>query len=115
MRPSSRSSPSLSSNEADLGLRKRVRKEADRKSFHLAVEAIACNLAAIPLLDPERPLAVPRSSGVMWAKGRYRNPVYGQHFLDALDLMARPKVGLIAELTRGYRFAADKQQDNALH
>ena len=104
----------LEHNEADLGLRKRVRKEADRKTFHLAVEAIACNLAAIPLLDPERPLAVPRSSGVTWAKGRYRNPVYGQHFLDALDLMARPKVGLIAELRRGYRFAADKKQPSSV-
>lgn len=104
----------LEQHEADLGLRRRVRKEADRKSFHLAVEAIACNLAAIPLLDPERPLAVPRSSGVMWAKGRYRNPVYGQHFLDVLDLMARPEVELIAELRRGYRFAADKKQPSSI-
>jgi hypothetical protein len=46
----------------------------------------------------------------MWAKGRYSNPVYGQHFLDALDLMARPEVGLVKSLTLGYRFAAGKKQ-----
>ena len=101
----------LEDREADLRLRKRARKEADRRSFRLAVEAIACNLAVMTLIDPDRPLAVPRSSGVMWAKGRYRNPVYGSHFLDALDLMARPEVGLIEVLTRGYKFkGGDKRQ-----
>jgi hypothetical protein len=101
----------LEGREAALSLRKRARKEADRRSFRLAVEAIACNLAAMTLTDPNRPLAVPRSNGVMWAKGRYRNPVYGSHFLDALDLMARPDVGLIVVLTRGYRFkGGDKRQ-----
>ena len=104
----------LERREADLGLRQRARKAADRKSLHLAIEAIACNLAILPLLDPSRPLAVPRSSGVMWAKGRYRNPVYGQHFLDALDLMANPKVGLIYELRRGYRFTAANKQPSTV-
>jgi hypothetical protein len=100
----------LELREAGLGLRKRARKEADRKSFGLAIEAIACNLALLRLTDPGRPLAVPRSSGVMWAKGRYGNPVYGSHFLDAVDLMAHQKVGLVASLTRGYRFAGGKKQ-----
>jgi hypothetical protein len=100
----------LELREAGLGLRKRARKEADRKSLGIAVEAIACNLAVLRLTDPGRPLAVPRSSSVMWAKGRYSNPVYGQHFLDALDLSARPEVGLVKSLTRGYRFAGGKKQ-----
>jgi hypothetical protein len=101
----------LEQREADLKLRKRARREADRRSFRLAVEAIACNLAVMTLTDPERALAVPRSSGVMWAKGRCRNPVYGQHFLDALDLMARPEVRLIEVLTLGYKFkGGDKRQ-----
>lgn len=95
----------LELREAELGFRQRGRKDADRKSFRVAVEAIACNLGALRLMDPDRPLAVPRSSGVMWAKGRYSNPVYGKHFLDALDLMAQPQVDLIDVLTRGYRFA----------
>jgi hypothetical protein len=99
----------LELREAGLGLRKRARREADRKSFGLAVEAIACNLAVLRLTDPSRPLAVPRSSGVMWARCRYSNPVYGQHFVDALDLMAHPKVGLVEVLTSGYRFAGKKQ------
>src|ERR1700761_2740121 len=101
----------LEGREADLTLRKRARKEADRRSFRLAVEAIACNPAAMRMVDPERPLEVPRSSGVMWAKGRYRNPVYGSHLLDSLDLMARPEVCLIEVLTRGYKFKrGDKRQ-----
>src|ERR1700693_199004 len=100
----------LELREAGLGLRKRARKEADRKSFGLAIEAIACNLALLRLTALGRPLAVPRSSGVMWAKGRYGNPVYGSHFLDAVDLMAHQKVGLVASLTRGYRFAGGKKQ-----
>jgi len=66
----------LELRQAGLGLRKRARREADGKSFGLAVEAIACNLAVLRLTDPGRPLAV-HSSGVMWAKGRYSNPVYG--------------------------------------
>src|ERR1700693_96346 len=85
----------LELREAGLGLRKRARREDDRRSFGLAGEALGCNLAVLRLADPRRPLAIPRSSGVMWARGRYSNPVYGQHFLDALDLMARPEVGLI--------------------
>jgi hypothetical protein len=45
----------LELREAGLGVRKRARREADRKSFGLAVEAIACNLAVLRLTDPGRP------------------------------------------------------------
>lgn len=100
----------LEQREDALSIRQRARKEADRAKFHLAIEAIACNLAGPALKDPLRMLAVPRRNGVMWAQGRYSNPVYGQHFLDALTLMANPEVSLIEEGARGYRFAnGDKQ------
>jgi hypothetical protein len=101
----------LEVRERALGLRKRARKDADRPHFRLAVEAIVCNLVALRLLRKDRSLAVPRQAKMMWRNWRYRNPVYGQHFLDALDLMERPEIGLIAVVTRGYRFPnGDKQQ-----
>jgi hypothetical protein len=37
----------------------------------------------------------------MWGGGRYSNPVYGQHFLDIIDLLTRLK--LIRQVARGYR------------
>jgi hypothetical protein len=37
--------PYLERREADLKLRERARREADRRSFHLAIEAIACSHA----------------------------------------------------------------------
>ena len=100
----------LERREHALGLRKRVRKDHDRQLFRLTVEAIVCNLGALRLLSKDRALAVPRQAKTMWRKWRYRNPVYGQHFLDAIDLMALASVGLIVVLTRGYRFPnGDKQ------
>ena len=41
----------------------------------------------------------------MYGHKRYRSPVYGQHFLDALDLMLHPRIGLIEQVGRGYHFA----------
>jgi hypothetical protein len=100
----------LEQSEADLGLRQRARKEKDRRSFCLAVECLVCNLLGLALLTGSATsttaLAVPRSSGSMWARGRYASPVYGQHFLDALNLMARPEVGMVEGVTHGYRFAS---------
>jgi hypothetical protein len=40
----------LEQREAALWLRKRARRVIDRRSFHLAVECIACNLAALTLM-----------------------------------------------------------------
>jgi len=108
--PSSLSSHSLSSAKP-ISLFDRGRgKDADRRNFHLAIEAIACNLAGLALTGLDWPLAVPRSSGVMWSKGRYNVPAYGQHFVDALDLMAQPRVGLVEDLSRGYSFAGGHKQ-----
>jgi hypothetical protein len=38
----------------------------------------------------------------------------GQHFTDALDLMAQPKVDLIVDLTRGYSFAGGRKQQSTV-
>src|ERR1019366_4960961 len=100
----------LERHEADLALHKRAQSETDRRSFRLAIECIACNLAALILTGLDWPLAVPRSSGVIWAKGRYRVLVYGGHFITALDLMAHPEVGFIESLERGYRFVGGNKQ-----
>lgn len=100
----------LETRERDLGLRKRARTDRDRANFKLAVEALACNLAGLLMLGLDRPLAVPRSSALMWAKSRYHSPVYGQHFLDALAVMAHPEVGLIEDVARGFKFAGSTAQ-----
>ena len=60
---------SIEQHEADLAPRLRARREIDRRSFHLAIECIVCNLAALIVTGLDWPLAVPRSSGVMWARG----------------------------------------------
>jgi hypothetical protein len=91
-------------HERDLGLRHRRRSASAQAGFRLAVEALTCNLAGFLPLASRRLLAVPRHSGAMWGKGRYASSVFGQHFLDVLDLMAHPQVGLVAEVARGYRF-----------
>jgi len=44
----------------------------------------------------------------MWRGGRYCNPVFGQHFLDTLDLLAKLK--LITEITKGYRYSRTASQ-----
>ena len=105
---------SLEQHEDALAPRLRARREIDRRSFHLAIECIVCNLAALIVTGLDRSLAVPRSSGVMWAKGRYCVPVYGRHYLTALDLMAQPEVGLIDSLERGYRFTGGNKRRSTI-
>jgi hypothetical protein len=104
----------LEDREAALAIRRRSRRDIDQRSFHLAIECIACNLAGLILTGLDRPLAVPRSSSVMWPTGRYRVPVYGQHFVDTLDLMAHPGVGLIESLELGYRFAGGGKRQSTV-
>lgn len=96
----------LERREADLKLRRRARREVDRRGFRLAVEALGCNLLWNALHAPGRPLAVPLSSGVMWGRGRYADPVFGQHFRDALAIMLNPDAGLMERITRGFRMSA---------
>lgn len=97
----------LESREKELGVRSRSRTLPARKSFNLAVEAICCNLLIAMMVSDETPLAVPLAHKIMWGRGRYANPVYGQHFLDCIDLLMR--LGLIKRLRRGYRFSAQSK------
>lgn len=100
----------LESREAQLGSRMRRRSfEANRK-FKLAVEAIVCNLVAAHLSSPGSLLAVSRDANVMWQTKRYRSPVYGSHFLTALDLMTDPEVGLAIIVAKGFKVDAVRRQ-----
>ncbi|EKS34244.1 hypothetical protein [Afipia broomeae] len=92
--------------EAELsdGLRERARTDIARRNFFESIEALACNLMLLSLMSDDVALAVPRSHGFIWAKGRYGNPVFGQHFLDAVDLMA--KLGMLRKISTGYRRSA---------
>lgn len=89
--------------ETDSGARKRARKEADKEKFGLAVEALACNLILLSAIKSGPKLAVPRSHGFLWRGDGGANPVYGQHFLSAIDGLA--SLGLIEEEQRGYRLS----------
>jgi hypothetical protein len=91
-------------HETDSGARKRARKEADMEKFGLAVEALACNLILLSAIEFGPKLAVPRSHGFLWRGDGSANPVYGQHFLSAIDGLA--SLGLIEEERRGYRLSA---------
>ncbi|WP_247368997.1 hypothetical protein [Bradyrhizobium sp. 18] len=90
-------------HETNIGARKRARKEADQEKFGLAVEALACNLILLSAIDCGPKLAVPRSHGFLWRGDGGANPVYGQHFLSAIDGLA--SLGLIEEEQRGYRLS----------
>lgn len=100
----------LENREAQLGARKRRRSVEDHRKFKLAVEAIMCNLVAARLASPDSLLAVPRDANVMWPAKRYRTPVYGNHFLSALDLMTDPEVGLAETVTKGFRVDSERRQ-----
>ncbi|MGY2902161.1 hypothetical protein [Bradyrhizobium sp. URHC0002] len=88
----------LLDHESVSGRRQRARKDADEKKFYVAVEALACNLLLLKATGSDAKLAVPRSHDFLYATA---NPVYGKHFLTAIDLMA--SCGLIEEDRRGYR------------
>lgn len=94
----------LEALEAALGTRRRRRDRAAQDSFRCAATTIACNLVWSTVDPLGRPLGVPRDRSLMGAGGRYAHSCYGQGFLDTLDLMARPEVGLIETLSRGFSY-----------
>lgn len=100
----------LENREALLAARRRRRSVKDHRKFKLAVEAIVCNLVAAQLSSPDGLLAVPRDANVMWPAKRYRTPVYGNHFLAALDLMTDPEVGLAETVTKGFKIDSGHRQ-----
>lgn len=102
----------LESEERRLQLRTRQRRDVDRRNFRFAAEALACNLLIAVLAAPNATLIVPRGHGLIWGKGRYRNLVYGQHFLDLIDLLI--KLDLIAQISRGYRIPGVARQTTTI-
>ena len=94
----------LEAEELRRGLRSRDRREKDHRNFRLAVEALSCNLLITAMVALDATLSVPRGHGAMWGKGRYHNPVYGQHFLALLDLLNA--LGLTETVTHGFRMSA---------
>ena len=100
----------LEQRELALRLRQRRRAAEAHAGFGLAVEALSCNLGGLLASASDWLLAIPRNSGAMWGNGRYRSPVYGQHFLDALEVMAHADIGLIDDIARGYGFAGSQPQ-----
>lgn len=99
----------LEQHEADLKLRQRARRDADRKAFRLAVEIVAANLFFVLKAGTGHPLAVPRDHNSMHRASRYKPEVYGQAFLDALDLLGDPGLGLIETVQRGFRVGSRAQ------
>ncbi|MBR1290160.1 hypothetical protein [Bradyrhizobium ottawaense] len=95
-----------------MSRRMRSRSARSLSSFKLATEAVACNFLALYLLAEGAALAVPRSHNLIWAGGRYKNPVYGQHFLDVIDILCA--AGFAAHLSKGFRVSAKIKSDTAI-
>lgn len=93
----------LSDFELSEGLRQRARNDQARERFFASVEALACNLMLLTLMDDDVALAVPRAHASIWGKGRYSNPVYGEHFLSSTDVMA--SLGVLRKVSTGYRYS----------
>lgn len=93
----------LEREEMNQGIRQRKRNDQSQRNFRLAVEAMVCNLVLLDKVAGEAALSVPKASGSMWGQGRYASPVYGQHFLDLIQMMARLR---LIEQRRGFRISA---------
>lgn len=102
----------LLAEESRLSGRKRVRSRDDQKRFELAIEALCCNLLVVAMVGPDTRLSVPRGHNVMWGNGRYSEPVFSKQFIRAIDLLIR--AGLIAQITKGYRFSQKTKQSTTV-
>lgn len=96
------------SEERRLHHRLRARRAEHRRNLRKAAEALACNLLVTAMTSPHATLSVPRSHRAIWGKGRYRDPVYGQHFLRLVDFLC--DLGLAEKVTHGYRFSQTSRQ-----
>lgn len=101
----------LLDHEAKTAVRSRARTREDLNKFETAVEALACNLILLAATFSDVGLAVPRSHSVIWGNAG-ASPVYGQHFLTAIDLLA--SLGLIREGKRGYRISESVKQPSLI-
>ena len=94
----------LTEHEIASGVRQRARQLPDKKKFYVAVQALACNLLLLKATEGDAKLAVPRSHDFLSQKGRNANPGYGQHFIQAIDMMAELK--LVRKDATGFRTSA---------
>lgn len=99
-------------HENHTGARKRARKEADNEKFGLAVEALACNLILNSAIESGPKLAVPRSHGFLWPGDGGGSPVYGQHFLSAIEGLS--SLGFIEEEQRGFKFSRRRRMPSLI-
>ncbi|TFV37102.1 hypothetical protein E4K66_20590 [Bradyrhizobium frederickii] len=76
--------------------RQRRRRPKDAATFHLAIECIACNLLAVSLAAPERPLAVTLANSASRL-----TPIFGKPARKVIDLMI--ELGLITKV-KGYPY-----------
>lgn len=93
----------LEREEMNQGIRQRKRNETSQRNFRLAVEAMVCNLVLLDKVAGDAALSIPKASSSMWGQGRYANPIYGQHFLDLIKMMARLR---LIEQRKGFRISA---------
>ena len=76
--------------------RQRIRRADDAATFRLAIECIACNLLALSIAAPERPLAIPLANAASQVA-----PIFGKPARKVIDLM----IGLgLATKIKGYPF-----------
>jgi hypothetical protein len=102
----------LETEERRLNLRSRERRYEDRRNFQKATEALACNLLVTAMTSPKATLSVPRGHDAIWGKGRYRDQIYGQHFLGLVDLLC--ELGFAEKVTHGYRFSDGARQPTTI-
>lgn len=104
----------LSAAEIATGLRVSARGPVGHGKLALALEALLCNLLVVWLLDPGRELAVPLDHNAVFSKANSKVRVYGQHFLDAVQLLTREESGLATVLSKGFKVGAARSQLTAL-
>lgn len=76
--------------------RQRQRRANDTATFHLSIECIACNLLAVSIGAPERPLAVPLANSASRLA-----PIFGKPARKVIDLMV--SLGLVTKV-KGYPY-----------
>lgn len=91
------------------GLQVRELSLTQRKAFMSSLDAIACNLAWLMMTAPDGVVAVPDHSKLGRARSRYKPVVYGEAFVELLDVMASPELGLIEYIQRGFEVGKHSQ------
>jgi hypothetical protein len=89
--------------------RKRRRRADDLAIFHLAIEALACNLLAVSIVEPGRPLAIPLANSASQIA-----PIFGKPARKVIDLMVA--LGLVKKVQgNSYRGPTTIKPTRRLH